>query len=76
MVVEGGDKMKKVVVVVDTGLEERFYGNDLEVIDASISSSGSKLIIKERHKKEAVAVFNVWKYYYCEEDESLDKADE
>lgn len=70
--------MKKVVVVVRVvaGLRNKeavFEGNDLEVIDTGMVS---KLVIKRRDEKEAVAVFNSWVYYYREEDETLDKPDQ
>lgn len=68
--------MKRVVVVVSSRDRMCFTGNDLVVIDTDSVSSVSKLIIKRRHEKEALAVFSMWQYWFREEDKTLDKADE
>ena len=76
--------MKKIVVVVRmvAGLSDRqviFEGENLEVIDRSVASTGynNKLVIRDMSKdagNRTVAVFREW-VYWREEDETLDGAD-
>ena len=77
VVVKGGDKLKKIVVVVEPRERRIFCGKDLQVIDRStVGTDTVKLIIKERDEVDEIAVFRAWRYWYQETKEENKEDDE
>jgi len=72
VVVEGGDKLERIVVVIGPREKKSFTGKNLEAIDHSEAGTDAvKLIIKERGEKDEIAVFRHWRYWYQTKEEKV-----
>lgn len=66
--------MKRIVVVVSSTDKKTFTGEDLDVIDTDLSSTVTKLVVRE--KKKQIAVFQQWRYWYQSEDKTVEDEDD